>query len=98
MTYEQFIASTHHAQPPEEQHPALKAMWYDIQGEWECAHDIAQDIHSAEGSWIHAYLHRKEGDLPNARYWYRQAGKNEFHGSLQEEQEYIVRVLLQQKY
>jgi len=53
----------------------LRAMWHAKAGHWEPAHEIAQDIKTPTGSWIHAFLHREEGDLPNARYWYRRAGK-----------------------
>ena len=53
----------------------LQALWYDAKGNWEKAHDIAQDISDQYGSWIHAYLHRKEGDHWNANYWYQRAGK-----------------------
>ena len=55
--------------------PALTALWHDGKGDWEGAHTVAQDITSPDGSWIHAYLHRKEGDPSNAGYWYRRAGK-----------------------
>ncbi|GAB5474323.1 MAG: hypothetical protein Mars2KO_24220 [Maribacter sp.] len=54
---------------------ALKAMWYDANGNWAASHDIAQEMHTRLGSWIHAYLHRKEGDEWNAGYWYRQANQ-----------------------
>ncbi|WPP51072.1 hypothetical protein [Catalinimonas niigatensis] len=95
MTYDQFIASTSDTHPNEEYNPLLKALWYDAKDDWEHAHDIAQDIHSSEGAWIHAYLHRKEGDLSNARYWYRLAGKNEFKGELKNEWEQIVKTLIE---
>jgi hypothetical protein len=52
----------------------LKSLWHAKAGQWEKAHDIAQEIKTPAGSWIHAFLHREEGDLPNARYWYRRAG------------------------
>ena len=54
---------------------ALQALWYDARGDWDRAHDRAQDDHSREGSWVHAYLHRKEGDAGNAGYWYARAGR-----------------------
>ena len=54
---------------------ALKALWYDGKDDWEMAHNIAQDIPSIHGCWIHAYLHRKEGDKWNAGYWYTRANK-----------------------
>lgn len=52
---------------------ALQALWHDARGDWARAHACAQDDHSAAGSWVHAYLHRKEGDLGNAGYWYARA-------------------------
>ena len=69
---------------------ALKALWYDAKGDWESAHNIAQDMHNQIGSWIHAYLHRKEGDEWNAGYWYKQANRHFPHISLEEELKEIV--------
>lgn len=63
------------AAPPAEATPAVRALWYDARGDWEAAHTCAQDDASAAGSWVHAYLHRKEGDLGNAGYWYARAGR-----------------------
>ncbi len=63
------------AEPPNGLAAPLQALWWARRGNWERAHDIAQDIPTAEGAWIHAHLHRQEGDAGNARYWYRQAGK-----------------------
>ncbi len=54
---------------------ALQALWWDARGDWEQAHAEAQRAGSAAGDWVHAYLHRKEGDLGNAGYWYARAGK-----------------------
>ncbi len=62
-----------------------QALLYDADGNWEAAHECAQEEQSSLGSWMHAYLHRKEGDISNARYWYSQAGRNLFPGSLDEE-------------
>jgi len=53
----------------------LQALWADAQGDWDGAHALAQQAGSREGDWVHAYLHRKEGDLGNAGYWYARAGK-----------------------
>ncbi len=53
----------------------LRALWYDLQGDWDTAHRTVQDLSDVHGMWIHAYLHRKEPDLSNARYWYHRAGK-----------------------
>ena len=53
----------------------LQALWHTKAGNWEEAHDIAQEIHSSVGSWIHALLHLIEGDIGNAGYWFRKAGQ-----------------------
>ena len=54
---------------------ALQALWHDGRGDWDGAHDCAQEDKSRDGSWVHAYLHRKEGDEGNAGYWYARAGR-----------------------
>lgn len=69
-------------------------MWYDGKDNWEEAHNLAQDIHTTEGSWVHAYLHRKEGDLGNASYWYHRAGRTMPTLSLEKEWEEIVNAFL----
>ena len=81
-------------QPSQEWPPELQALWFDAKGDWEASHNIAQDIHSNMGSWIHAYLHRKEGDQWNAGYWYRQAGKPFPEYSLEEELQVLVTVII----
>ncbi|HJZ71009.1 MAG TPA: hypothetical protein VKE51_04670 [Vicinamibacterales bacterium] len=53
--------------------PLLRALWHDTRGDWEAAHRLAQDVDDRDGAWVHAYLHRKEGDLDNAAYWYGRA-------------------------
>ena len=55
--------------------PELRALWWDARGDWDRAHTEAQRADNAAGDWVHAYLHRKEGDLGNAAYWYARAGK-----------------------
>ncbi|HQR08218.1 MAG TPA: hypothetical protein PLN21_15430 [Gemmatales bacterium] len=72
----------------------VQALWHDAQGDWEAAHNCAQDDHSDLGSLMHAYLHRKEGDMGNARYWYGSAGRSVFQGTLQQEWEAIAKVVL----
>ena len=72
----------------------LLALWQDAQGEWEAAHVTVQDNSSANAAWVHAYLHRKEGDIDNARYWYARAGRPEFTGSLDAEWAAMARALL----
>jgi len=91
MTYEEFIMSLSSDQPPEKLSEILKALWYDGKNDWEGSHNIAQEIEDNNGSWVHAYLHRKEGDLSNARYWYSRAGKSEPNMPLKQEWEWLVR-------
>jgi hypothetical protein len=71
------------------------ALWHDARGDWEKAHGIAQEIDDANGSWVHAYLHRKEGDLGNAAYWYRRADRPVATDSLNDEWTRIVTELLE---
>ncbi len=73
---------------------ALQAMWYDKQGDWDKAHQVVQDASDADSAWVHAYLHRKEGDFSNARYWYKRAGQSEFKEQLSQEWDQISRDLL----
>ena len=100
MTLQQFEATLSGETPPREitasrEIPgALAAMWYDGKGDWEQAHQIAQDISTADGSWVHAYLHRKEGDIGNANYWYRRAGRSMPDCSLAQEWKDMVQTLL----
>ena len=65
--------------------PLLHALWHEAHGNWDRAHTIAQDIENPDAAWLHAYLHRKEGDATNAAYWYRRAGRSVFTGSLHAE-------------
>lgn len=62
-------------QPPAGLSPELTALWLAKKDRWEEAHQVAQDIHSRDGSWIHALLHLIEGDTGNAGYWYARAGR-----------------------
>jgi hypothetical protein len=96
MTYEEFVASLKQNDPPASLHPILKALWFDGKDDWESSHNVAQDINDKNGSWIHAYLHRKEGDLSNAAYWYARAAKPEPKVSLQEEWESLVQHFIRQ--
>lgn len=73
---------------------ALQALWLDAHGNWNEAHDAAQDDSSREGAWVHAYLHRKEGDGENASYWYSRAGRPVAQGTPDEEWEAIATELL----
>ena len=75
MTKEAFILSLSESQPPTDCGDCLKALWHDANGNWHLSHELVQDLSTAEAAWVHAYLHRKEGDLGNAGYWYARAGK-----------------------
>jgi len=87
-------ASVSKASPPDELAPTVQALWWAAKGDWEKAHQIVQDDESREAAWVHAYLHRVEGDLPNASYWYRTAGKQAAAGALEEEWSAIAAALL----
>jgi hypothetical protein len=91
MTFHEFATLQRR---PEELSPALQALWLDSQGDWDGAHHLAQAGGGREGAWVHAYLHRKEGDAGNAAYWYSRAGCSSATGDLQAEWQEIVRALL----
>jgi hypothetical protein len=94
MNLQQFQESTNAKEPPPELPLVLAALWWDVRGDWTKAHQCAQQSDSADHAWVHAYLHRKEGDLDNARYWYGRAGRPTFDGSLEEEWREIAEALL----
>lgn len=83
--------------PPKSLSPLLLSLWYDAKGDWESSHNVAQVIDTKEGAMIHAYLHRKEGDLWNADYWYRNAGRIRPEGSLEEEWDSLVNEIMAKK-
>ena len=93
MTLTEFNATLEKSVPPSVS-PALVALWHDAKGDWMRAHEVAQDIDDATGSWVHAYLHRKEGDEGNAAYWYRKADKPVERGPLDAEWTRMVTALL----
>lgn len=93
MTLDEFKTTLSASAPPPVA-PALVALWHDARGDWDAAHKVAQDIDDETGAWVHAYLHRKEGDASNAGYWYQRAGKPAQSGSLEVEWDRIVSVLL----
>ncbi|NRB49501.1 MAG: hypothetical protein HRU41_17610 [Saprospiraceae bacterium] len=95
MDFQQFKQSLSNTQPPGEIGEELTALWYAGKDDWDRSHDIAQDIPNRNGDWIHAYLHRWEGDDWNASYWYRRAGKSKPSCSLAQEWENIVQTLLE---
>ncbi len=75
MTLVDFEETLAAAAPPKGMDPLLEALWWEARGDWERAHAIAQDIDTRDAAWVHAYLHRREGDDPNAGHWYRRAGR-----------------------
>jgi hypothetical protein len=91
-----FEQSLQEASPPAGLSRALEALWHERRGDWDRAHQMAQDIHGGVGAWVHAYLHRREGDPSNAAYWYRQAGKPVMRGDLDAEWRAIVEAMLSQ--
>ena len=94
MTPASLAASVSSAAPPDGLAPTVQALWWAAKGEWDKAHKIVQDDESREAAWVHAYLHRVEGDLPNAGYWYRTAGKPVEKGALEAEWAAIAAALL----
>lgn len=89
-----FRASLQEAEPPEGLGPPLAALWQAAKGDWDAAHRLAQSDKTAEGAWVHAYLHRVEGDESNAGYWYRRAGKAPAQGDLDAEWASIAAALI----
>jgi hypothetical protein len=93
VTFTEFQSTIATGTPPDIA-PLLLALWYDARGDWDRAHSIAQEVEDEHGSLVHAYLHRKEGDLPNADYWYRRARRQVAIDSVQSEWARIVTELL----
>ena len=89
-----FRASVQAGSPPAGAGPLLTALWHDARGDWKRAHEMVQDEDGAEAAWVHAYLHRKEGDLSNAGYWYRRAARPVSKVTLEEEWDAIVAAFL----
>ena len=89
-----FRASLSGTSPAPSLEPSLAALWWAAKGQWDAAHKIVQDEDTANAAWVHAYLHRVEGDLGNAGYWYRRASKPVATGSVEAEWEQLVSALL----
>lgn len=95
MTVAEFNQSVQqNAEPPAGLAPALQALWWEAKGDWQKAHQIAQEDPSPNASWVHAFLHRVEGDESNAAYWYAKAVKPVAHGPFPTERDRIVEALL----
>ncbi len=94
MYYEDFIKLTKESQPLDSLTGIHLVLWYAKKNNWDLAHNIVQDINTDTASWIHAYLHRVEGDIDNANYWYNRAGKKSSTESLEIELNNIIRSIL----
>jgi hypothetical protein len=94
MTLEQLRASLSRPQPSPALPPLLAALWWDARGDWNQAHEIGQAETGADAAWVHAYLHRKDGDIANSSYWYSRAHQPRCTLPLDAEWEQIVSALL----
>lgn len=94
MLPDAFRASLSDTAPPAGLSTPLNALWFAARDDWEQAHRLVMNDESREAAWVHAYLHRVEGDLPNARYWYAQAGREPASGPTEAEWTTIVSSLL----
>jgi len=94
MTFAEFERSLKTTAPPRGLAPAVAALWWAKRGDWDKAHTIVMDEDGRDAAWVHAYLHRVEGDAGNAAYWYRQAKKPGASGALEPEWLVIVTALL----
>ena len=94
MNFDEFIKTVDENEPSTELSEILTSLWWDKKGDWDTAHSIAQDIPTAQGSAVHAYLHREEGVIWNADYWYSRAGRVRPDISLAEEWTLLVKEML----
>lgn len=94
MEIEKFKESLTEMKPPGNLPDTLRALWFDAKNDWQRSHELVQDLETTEAAWIHAYLHRKEGDESNARYWYHRAGKKFPKVDVKQEWKEIVEDLL----
>jgi hypothetical protein len=85
MTTEEFRASLAREEPPSGLSAPVAALWWDAKGDWTRAHGLVDELETAEGMAVHAYLHRKEGEAWNADYWYKRAGRRFRRETLEEE-------------
>ena len=93
VTYEELVASLSDTGAPKDASDALRALWLAKKGDWDRAHRLVDSIHTPIGSRIHAHLHRVEGDMSNAGYWYRRGGVDPETGALEAEWEMLAREL-----
>ena len=93
MQYDDFIKLTKESKPSDKLSGIHLAIWYAVKDNWDMAHKIIQDINTETASWIHAYLHRVEGDIDNAKYWYNRSRKEPCTESLKSELDNIIQFL-----
>ena len=96
MQYDDFIKLTKESKPSDKLSGIHLAIWYAVNDNWDMAHNIIQDINTETASWIHAYLHRVEGDIDNAKYWYNRCRKELSSESLKSELDSIIQFLFTQ--
>jgi hypothetical protein len=96
MTADEFMASLDQADPPEGLSIPLRGLWYSARNEWDRAHVLVQDDPSRDAAWVHAHLHRIEGDLGNAGYWYNRAGRTASRAPIEDERVEIAETLLKE--
>jgi hypothetical protein len=94
MTLNEFLESLKLDAPPQESTGPVAALWWDAKGDWAQAHGMVDELESKEGMAVHAYLHRKEGSLANADYWYARAGRGFYRAELEEEWQALLSDLL----
>jgi hypothetical protein len=92
--FDTFVLSLGHEAPSPSSTPMLRALWHGLRGQWDIAHELAQAQDDADGAWVHAWLHRIEGDLGNADYWYRRARREAGAGDTRNEGLAIARALI----
>jgi hypothetical protein len=95
MNANQFRESTKQQIPPEGLSAPLSALWWDAKGDWALAHGLVDELETADGMAVHAYLHRKEGSIGNADYWYARAGRGFHRPEVEDEWEAMVAGLLE---
>ena len=93
MQYDDFIKLTKESEPSDKLAGVHLAVWYAVKNNWDRAHNIVQDINTETAFWIHAYLHRLEGDIDNANYWYNRARKEPYSESLESELNDIIKII-----
>ena len=94
MSVDEFVESIEAERPSAQLSETLTSLWWDKKGDWDKAHAIAQEIPTVQGSAVHAYLHREEGVLWNADYWYARAGRHRPNVPLEEEWRLLVEEML----